>query len=241
MEDTEHYVIGGIKITSKPPRVRSKKGRSSDIATPEEQTSSVIHATDGSFGSEVKALESVRHEFAYLDHPADVIITGSGRSLGEALEAIALGMYNYMTDLSLVVARHCKRVRVEAITLPNILFHFLDECLYLYSSEYFLAKHIRVCDDIDIGACLEAREPVSISFLLYGDIFDPNLHTSGTEVKAITYHEMKIEVAVGDHVAILSHDTQKTQETDALERLLRSADSEALSKCRFKLYTLVDI
>ncbi|KAK1444823.1 archease domain containing protein [Babesia gibsoni] len=243
MEDENKYVLDGIDITSRPPRGRHRDDKIKDVvALPVVKGDAFpLEPNDDSTEQELEALRTVQYEYSYLDHPADVVITGTGGSLGAALESIAIGMYGYMTDLSLVEPSRSKRLELEANTLPNLLFHFMDECLYIYSSEYFIARYIRINEELDIRRFLEGGDPVKVSFLLYGDTFDPGVHTSGTEIKAITYHELKIEVTMGEHVTVLSHGNGDDSGYNDLRKLLESQDANALGKCTFKLFMLVDI
>ncbi|EAN30746.1 Archease protein family (MTH1598/TM1083) family protein [Theileria parva strain Muguga] len=92
-------------------------------------------------------LKDVSYDYEYLDHPADVILLGQGKSIKEALESISISLFNYISDLSYVEPKHLKTLEITGKGLIKLLYHFLDECLYLYSSEYFIAKYVLI-DDI---------------------------------------------------------------------------------------------
>ncbi|PRD36461.1 UNVERIFIED_CONTAM: Protein archease [Trichonephila clavipes] len=67
----------------------------------------------------------------------------------------------------------------------SLLFHFLDEFLYVFSAEpYFIAKKVKILS-FD-------RENFKIKARGYGEIFDLDKHPQGTEVKAITYSNMQV-------------------------------------------------
>ncbi|KEP61009.1 UNVERIFIED_CONTAM: archease family protein [Hammondia hammondi] len=122
--------------------------------------------------------------FEYLDHTADVIIHAWGSSLGEAFERAGQALFHYMTDTGRVEARERRTVEVSGRDLEDLLFHFLDELLFLYGSDYFVACKVSVTDVDSANGRLVCE--------VAGERFDRTKHSQGTEVKAITMHEMKI-------------------------------------------------
>ena len=69
--------------------------------------------------------------------------------------------------------------------LDTLLFSFLDELLFAFSTDAFACRELCVLGGIDRGAFrLEAVGK--------GERFDRERHASGTEVKAITYSAMRI-------------------------------------------------
>lgn len=69
--------------------------------------------------------------------------------------------------------------------LDTLLFSFLDEILFAFSTEGFAAREISVVGGIE-------REKFSLEAVGKGERFDREKHVSGTEVKAITYSAMRI-------------------------------------------------
>lgn len=67
----------------------------------------------------------------------------------------------------------------------GLLFHFLDELLFLFSAEpYLICKKLRI-DEFN-------TEEFRIKCSCFGEPFDLKKHPQGTEVKAITYSAMQI-------------------------------------------------
>eukprot|EP00923_Selenidium_pygospionis_P040430 GHVN01069831.1.p1 GENE.GHVN01069831.1~~GHVN01069831.1.p1 ORF type:complete len:126 (+),score=16.00 GHVN01069831.1:465-842(+) len=93
-------------------------------------------------------------------------------------------MFNYMTNIDLVAPLEEKTIEATGHDINDLLFHFLDELLFLYGSEYF------ICNVVEITH-LEV-ESFSITATGYGSKFDPKKNSQGTEIKAITMHEMRI-------------------------------------------------
>lgn len=69
--------------------------------------------------------------------------------------------------------------------LDTLLFSFLDELLFAFSTDGFAARELCVLGGID-------RDEFSLEAVGRGERFDRERHASGTEVKAITYSAMRI-------------------------------------------------
>lgn len=130
-------------------------------------------------------LESAENAgFEYVDHTADVGIRAWGPSLAKAFEAAGLALFGYMTDLSLVNPTSTRDVVVpkeDTSCLERLFFHYMDELLFLYGSDYFIARRVHVTE-----------EDESLTVHCEGETFDLKRHTQGTEVKAITMHELMV-------------------------------------------------
>ncbi|KII63605.1 Protein archease-like protein [Thelohanellus kitauei] len=122
--------------------------------------------------------------YDYLDHTADVIIDGWGKTLCEAFEMAGVAICGYMTDLSNVSTEKEHSIQAEGHDLESLLFNFMNEILELYSiEEYFLTKKIEMTLD---------ETNFKITAKCYGENFLHGKHVQGTEIKAITYSNMQI-------------------------------------------------
>lgn len=158
-------------------------------------------------------LDGCKSEFyEYLDHPADVILHAWGNSLTLAFENIVPCMFNYITDISTVQEDvDCMRVlEVEGHDLYSLLFNYLDEILSQFTVDQLVICRCNV-EELVIGGKEktfletndieeserskkeEENQKFRTKVVLYGEIFDLTKHPQGTEIKAITYSEMKIE------------------------------------------------
>lgn len=125
-------------------------------------------------------------------------------------------MYNYMTPLEgLAVDEHkTKQFQAEVRPTPglaapplfvsrsdpppapqghdmdSLLFNFLDELLFEFHTGGFACRELRVTELDKTGFRLRAEGR--------GEIFRPEEHESGTEIKAITYSAMQILDRPGD-------------------------------------------
>jgi SHS2 domain-containing protein len=69
--------------------------------------------------------------------------------------------------------------------MHSLVHNFLDELLFVFSTEFFVAGELRVLE-------LEKEQNFRIKVVGVGEIFDLSKHSQGTEVKAITYGSMQV-------------------------------------------------
>jgi SHS2 domain-containing protein len=149
-------------------------------------------------------------KWEYLDHTADVLVHSWGDSAEEAFGQCALALWSHIVDRPFIQYNHglCLPRIISAFgkDLIDLLFNFLDACLYSYGADYFLCKRIRVTYfgparmTSSDEACVNDDSSILVDGLLcirahcFGELFDVKKHTShqGTEVKAITYSAMQI-------------------------------------------------
>lgn len=110
-----------------------------------------------------------------------------GDSLKEAFEQCGIAMFGYMTELETVEIKQSSEIEATGHDLESLLFHFLDELLFLFSCEPFL-----ICSKVSIAEFITEGEELTIKCKCYGEEFTLGKHPQGTEVKAITYSAMQI-------------------------------------------------
>lgn len=126
-------------------------------------------------------------KYEYLDHTADVQLHAWGDSLKEAFEQCGMAMFGYMTTLSTVEIKQVEEIEAHGHDLESLLFHFLDELLFLFSCDAYL-----ICSKLVITEFNIEGEELMIRCKCYGEEFTLGKHPQGTEVKAITYSAMHI-------------------------------------------------
>ncbi|KAL4853337.1 Protein archease-like [Chlorella vulgaris] len=133
------------------------------------------------------------HKFEYLDHTADVQLHAWGTTLAEAIANVGLAMFNYMTPLEgiRIDSTQSRRYEAEGHDLQSLLFNFLDELLFSFSTDFFVAKELTI-------STIDRNDSWRIVAEGKGEHFDRERHASGTEVKAITYSAMQINERLGD-------------------------------------------
>ena len=124
--------------------------------------------------------------FEELDHTADVGIRAYGASLEELFANAAAGMFSLITDLERVRPKGEMEVRVTGGDLGELIVTWLQELLYLHETQQLL-----LCEfDVELrGLSLSARAR--------GEKIDKRHHELKLAVKAVTYHNLKVDPAKG--------------------------------------------
>ena len=120
-----------------------------------------------------------------LDHPADIILHAWGLSWNQVLVELVLGISEYMvprgsrTDVEKV----SRDMEVETGSDSEEVYNVLDEELFVFSTELFVARRVDATRDAEQG---------QIKLVCRGETFVLGEMEQGTEVKAITHHNMRI-------------------------------------------------
>ncbi len=123
-------------------------------------------------------------KFKFLDiSTADVAFEAYGKTLDELFANSALAMFEVMVDTSKVEKRMEKKINVEGEDLESLMFNWLNELLYLYGAEGLVFSHF----DVKVY-----RENFKLEAKVFGEKIDPERHEVKTEVKAATYHKLKV-------------------------------------------------
>jgi len=168
--------------------------------------------------------EHASRQFEYLDHTADVQLHAWGKTLSQAFEQVAACMFNYMTPLEGIEAGLRARlgevapdedegkrdeglvgdtsvVRVITVEgakdMDSLMFQWLDELLFGFSTEYFVPVRIRV---VELRTDATGGGSFGLVAVAVGGVFDAKRDVCGTEIKAITYSAMQIlDVCEGEN------------------------------------------
>jgi SHS2 domain-containing protein len=128
--------------------------------------------------------------FEYIEHTADLRFKSYGRTLGECFSNASKAMFNAIVNPSTVKAKETKTLRLSSQTIEMILHDFLSETLFFFEDEGMLFS------DFKVEVTLKGKA-YELSGTLFGEKYDPKKHVILTEIKAVTYHEMKIKKEKG--------------------------------------------
>lgn len=133
--------------------------------------------------------------FRFLEHKADAYIAAYGASLEECFENAALALFETMTDTGKVRKRVKEEIEVSAPDLLALLYAWLERLLILFEtqSRLYSAFDVLKVEKLGDGWTFHAK--------VWGEPFDRAVHPQRTEVKAVTYHQMRIAEKKGRVVA----------------------------------------
>jgi SHS2 domain-containing protein len=121
--------------------------------------------------------------FRILEHPSDVGIEAFGLNLNEAFEYAALGLTSIIVEPASVDPCDQRFVSLKGTDPENLLVRWLSEIIYLYDGEDFLVSDVKITR-------LSHGE---LDATLVGETVIESKHKLRMDVKAITYHQLKVD------------------------------------------------
>lgn len=129
----------------------------------------------------------MKKQYKYHDHTADITIECWGKTLEEAFENAALATMEVIVDIGTVKPKRSINIGVAGIDLEELLVEWIGQILAMIDIEIMFFSKFEIIDisEKDNGFVLKGRA--------YGETIDPEHHDIHTEVKAMTYADLKIE------------------------------------------------
>ncbi len=124
--------------------------------------------------------------YEYLNHPADIRFRAYGTTLEEVFEQAAHAMFHVIIDTASLNPEHSVDINMESEGLENLLYDYLSELLYLFEVEDIIFGYFNVASIVKKNGIYLLRGQAS------GEKIDPEHHSFETEVKAVTYHQLKV-------------------------------------------------
>jgi SHS2 domain-containing protein len=121
--------------------------------------------------------------YEFFDHTADIGVHVYGRTLEELFENAAHAMYEAMGSLARGKEQRVKIVNIEATSLEDLLHDWLAELLYEAETNHVLY------DEFEITKLA----PPQLVASLRGSSIDFTRSQTNEEIKAITYHQLRVE------------------------------------------------
>ena len=133
-------------------------------------------------------------EYEFFDHTADVGVKAFGKDFSEAFAHAAKGMFDIITDSSVISSKGAYKIELQAVDLEQLLVDWLDELLFLQSAKNLVFGEFKVNVD---------EEECKLSATVSGEQFDKKTHKIGTEIKAVTYHMLEVHKNENCYVKVL--------------------------------------
>jgi SHS2 domain-containing protein len=129
------------------------------------------------------------HEF--FEHTADIGIRVRAADLETLFVEAATALFEAIVeDLDAVRPQRTVAVRVNGTDREYLLFDWLKELLYRFDAERLLFSRFTV-----------KITPDGLEATAHGEELDRERHELGHEVKAITYHGLRVEQSDGEWLA----------------------------------------
>ncbi len=131
-------------------------------------------------------------DFEVLEHPADIGFRAFGATLPELYANAAMAMLSIADDPAAVEPREEYRLAVESGDRESLMVDWLSEVLYWFDGKR-IAFH-----DVEVRVLEGERR---IEGVARGERREGGRHRARLIVKAVTYHQLKVEECGGQWVA----------------------------------------
>jgi len=135
-------------------------------------------------------------QYEIIDHTADIGLKAYGKNLQELFINSASGMFYIIASLEKLSLAESIRVELESSNIEELLVAWLRELLYQHASREMLFKDF----------IIERISESSIKATARGEKIDLARHEVKREIKAVTYHGLKVEKIDGNWTAQIIFD-----------------------------------
>ncbi len=117
-----------------------------------------------------------------INHPADLGFKVYGKNVKDLFNNAAWGMLNILTDLDKITPRVTIKIELKAANLEELLIIWLNELLYYYNTQQIIFNKFKFLKINESYLCATVQ----------GEKINPSKHQINIEIKAATYHQLKI-------------------------------------------------
>ena len=121
--------------------------------------------------------------YEFFDHTADIGVHVFGGTLEQLFTNAAAALYEALGQLQKSEVKDQKLLEIEATTLEDLLHDWLAELLYEVETNHLLYDEVAITE----------LTPQCIAATLYGGEIDFDRSQANEEIKAVTYHELRVE------------------------------------------------
>lgn len=94
----------------------------------------------------------------------------------------AVALTEQITDPNQLSACKQQAISIDGIDWPDLMVNWLREVLYLWNGRRLLVQQVRI----------EHLAPFQLKATLACDVYDARRHRIRTEIKAVTYHQIRV-------------------------------------------------
>lgn len=123
--------------------------------------------------------------YEMIEHTADIGLRAFGKNINELFANAAYGLFDQIADLAKITCAYEENISLTADNPEELLIDWLNELLYLFSVKKFIFCQFfpQIQDEKKLSAVVKGIKADSAVFRKY----------IKSEVKAATYHQLKIE------------------------------------------------
>ncbi len=128
-------------------------------------------------------------KYIFIEHTADSEFKAFGKTLDEAFANAALALTDVVIDVKEVNCVEQKKITIESESKEALLYDFLEKVLILIDSDHYVIGKV-------VSLKIEQGTKFKLSAVVTGD-YGVEKYDYKTQVKAVTYNDMRIEEKPG--------------------------------------------
>ncbi len=129
--------------------------------------------------------------YKFIEHTADIAIEVTEKSMEDLFKTAFVAWKDIVLETNIPSYEHSKKFLFESRTLEELLIEFLSELNYqLYTKKW-------VVNSIKKILIQKPNEIFHLEIEVFGEKLKNKNHTIKEEIKAVTFHQMKIEESDG--------------------------------------------
>jgi SHS2 domain-containing protein len=123
-------------------------------------------------------------KYERIDHTADLMVKAYGNTLEECFANAGYALFDQTVDLSGIAPAEVFEIGAFGEDLEDLLYSFLSELLFLEDCDGVILCELAV-SFTDGGLVCKGK----------GELLDRSRHRIKSEIKAVTYHMMRIDAS----------------------------------------------
>ena len=137
--------------------------------------------------------------YKYLEHSTDALVQAHGSGLEVLFENCAKGLVNIMFDIDKVGNHQFRTITASGEDLENLLFDWLEKVLLKILIDQIVLSRFSI--KISQKDANVAEKKYLLKARVGGEKVSYSKHNYKIEIKAITYHELKIQHIGHNYIA----------------------------------------
>jgi SHS2 domain-containing protein len=127
--------------------------------------------------------------FEVINHTADIGIVVYGADIKQVFTNAALGLFSLMADLKNIQEDVRREVQLSAEDVEVLLVEWLNELIYIAEVEHIIFKRFEIND----------LSKTNLKATCFGEKIKPKQHKLKREIKAATYHMLRLNKEDGSY------------------------------------------
>jgi SHS2 domain-containing protein len=122
-------------------------------------------------------------KFHFIDHTGDTGVVVYGKSLAELFRNAAESLFTIVTEIKTIQQTTAHHLILQAPGVEELLVTWLNEFLYLFDTRRLLFRRFKI----------EELDSCHVKAVAWGEEYNEERHPIKTLIKAVTFHQLRIE------------------------------------------------